>query len=185
MLVTDQLTNHFDNPNELLATESMMIVKEHIIDTYGEVRYTMADGQSGGAIMQTVIASVMPGLLQGAQTTGSYPEGVSFFIEVKDCGVLSKYYQTAAGSALTLDQKTAIEGKDPAYCKTWVDSFTSAQIPTLSSNCGTGFPDAITYDPVTRPLGVRCSPFDMLVNLLGTAADADGNVKPKLPYDNT
>jgi hypothetical protein len=25
----------------------------------------------------------------------------------------------------------------------------------------------------------------MLVNLLGTAADADGNVKPKLPYDNT
>src|SRR5436309_14107545 len=65
------------------------------------------------------------------------------------------------------------------------DSFTSAQIPTLSSNCGTGFPDAITYDPATRPLGVRCSPFDMLVNLLGTATDADGNVKPKLPYDNT
>lgn len=185
MVVMAQLTNHFDNPNEFLATETMMMVKEHIIDTYGEVRYVMGDGQSGGAIMQTVISSVMPGLLQGAQTTASYPEGVSFFIEVKDCGLLSNFYQTSAGAAFTGTQRAAIEGKDAAYCKAWVDSFTSAQVPTLAGNCGNGFPASIVYDPVTRPQGVRCSPFDVLVNVFGTSKNSAGSVVPNLPYDNT
>src|SRR5256885_13180668 len=47
-----------------------------------------------------------------------------------------------------------------------------------------GFPAAITYDPQTRPQGVRCSIHDMLVAVYGTARDADGNIKPVMPYDN-
>jgi hypothetical protein len=184
MVANAQLTNHNDNNNEFLAAEQMMMVKEHIIDTYGEIRYTMSDGLSGGSMMQTVISSVMPGLLQGIQPAWSYPDAVSTWIETRECGMLANYYQTPAGTTLTDPARDAIEGKPNAYCKTWVSSFINPQVPTLPNNCGPGFPPAIVYDPVSRPTGVRCSIHDVLVNIFGTIIDTDRNLKPKLPYDN-
>lgn len=135
-------------------------------------------------MMQTVIASVMPGLLQGIQTGISYPDAVSTWIETRDCGLLAHYYETATGGPLTAEQRSAIEGKPSTYCTKWVGSFINPQIPTLPNNCGSGFPAAIVYDPQTRPTGVRCSIHDMMVNIFGTTTDTDRNVKPKLPYDN-
>lgn len=184
MVAAAQLTNHNDNNNEFLAAEQMMMVKEHIIDTYGEIRYTMSDGASGGSMMQTVIASVMPGLLQGIQPGASYPDAVSTWIETRECGLYGQYYQTAAGSNLTAAQKAALEGKDNGYCLKWIGSFLNPQIPTLAANCGAGFPASIVYDPVLRPNGVRCSIHDMMVNIFGTVVDTDRNTKPKMPYDN-
>jgi uncharacterized tannase-like protein DUF6351 len=184
MVVNAQLTNHNDNNNEFLAAEQTMMVKEHIIDTYGEIRYTMSDGLSGGSMMQTVISSVMPGLLQGIQPAWSYPDAVSTWIETRECGMLAKYYQTPAGVTLTGPQRDAIEGKPNAYCNAWISSFINPQVPTLPNNCGAGFPAAIVYDPLLRPTGVRCSIHDMMVNIFGTIVDTDRNVKPKLPYDN-
>jgi hypothetical protein len=179
-----QLTNHNDNNNEFLAAEQMMMVKEHIIDTYGEIRYTMSDGESGGSMMQTVIASVMPGLLQGIQPRASYPDAVSTWMETRECALYGQYYQTLAGSTLTAAQKAALEGKDSGYCLKWIGSFIDPQIPTRAANCGGGFPASIVYDPATRPTGVRCSIHDVLVNIFGTVIDTDRNVKPKMPYDN-
>jgi len=184
MTVNAQLTNHNDNNNEVLAAEATMMLKEHIVDTYGEIRYTMSDGLSGGSMMQTVISSVMPGLLQGIQPAWSYPDAVSTWMETRECGLLAQFYQTPAGTPLTVTQRSALEGKPNAYCNTWLTSFINPQNPRLPNNCGTGFPAAITYDPATRPIGVRCSIHDMMVNIFGTIIDADRNVKPRMPYDN-
>jgi hypothetical protein len=65
MTANSSSTEHSLNNNELLAAETMMMVKEHIIETYGEIRYTMSDGSSGGSMMQTNISTVIPGLLNG------------------------------------------------------------------------------------------------------------------------
>lgn len=184
MVVTAQLTNHRDNNNEHLAAEQMMMVKEHIIDTYGEVRFTMSDGGSGASMMQTNIATIMPGLLNGIQPARSYPDAVSTWLETRDCGTLASFYKTAAGAALTATQQQAIEGKPPGYCTSWVGSFINPQNPTIAGNCGAGFPASIVYDPLLRPTGVRCSIHDMMLNIFGTIVDIDRNVKPKLPYDN-
>lgn len=185
MVVKAMLTNHLHNNNELLAAENMMRIKEHLIENYGEVRYTMGDGDSGGSMMQTVIASAMPGLLQGLQTGLSYPDAVSTWMETRDCGLLANYYATAAGQALPDAARSAIDGHPTSYCGTWVGTFITPQNPRLPVNCGAGFPASIVYDPRTRPQGVRCSVHDMLVAIYGTFKDTDGNVKPQLPYDNT
>ncbi len=184
IVVAAQLTNHNDNNNEFLAAEQMMMVKEHIIEAYGEIRYTMSDGGSGGSMMQTVIASVMPGLLQGIQPNISYPDAVSTWIETRECGMFGRYYLTPTGATLTTDQRAALEGKPNAYCNTWIGSFINPQSPSLPNNCGAGFPATIVYDATLRPTGVRCSIHDVLVNIFGTAVDTDRNVKPRLPYDN-
>lgn len=185
MVAHSQLTNHNDNNNELLAAENLMMIKEHIIDTYGQIRYTMSDGESGGSMMQTVIASVMPGLLDGIQPALSYPDAVSTWIETRDCGILNRYYQTASGTAFSGTARAAVNGHpDATYCDKWAGSFITPQVPTVPTNCGPGFPGAIVYDPVLRPNGVRCSIHDMLTPILGTVVDTDRNVKPNLPYDN-
>ena len=129
MVVKAMLTNHLHNNNELLAAENMMRIKEHLIENYGEVRYTMGDGDSGGSMMQTVIASAMPGLLQGIQTGLSYPDAVSTWMETRDCGLLSNYYRTAAGQALSDTAKAAINGHPASYCDKWVGSFIAPRTP--------------------------------------------------------
>jgi hypothetical protein len=183
--VNSQLTNHNDNNNEFLATENIMMVKEHLIDNYGEVRYTMADGGSGGSMMQTVPASVMPGLLDGLQTGISYPDAVTTWIETRDCGTLVNFYGTAAGSTISSSARAAINGHPTAqHCERWVASFINPQDPTRPGNCGAGFPVGIVYDATLRPTGVRCSIHDMMTPVIGTVIDTDRNVKPNLPYDN-
>ncbi len=180
-------TEHSQNNNELLAAETMMMVKEHIIERYGEIRYTMSDGCSGGSMMQTVISTVMPGLLNGIQPSCSYPDAVSTWIETKDCGLLrANYFSTPNGSLLTEAQRAAISGHPTSnYCNTWVTSFLGQFLPTNTNNCGAGFPASIVYDPTLRRNGVRCdtdgSPQEPQ---WGAFVDADGNTKTKLPYDN-
>lgn len=183
--VNSQLTNHNDNNNEFLATENIMMVKEHLIENYGEVRYTMADGGSGGSMMQTVPASVMPGLLDGLQTGISYPDAVTTWIETRDCGTLNNFYSTAAGSTISTTARAAINGHPTAaHCGTWVASFINPQDPTRPGNCGAGFPVGIVYDANLRPTGVRCSIHDVMTPIVGTVTDTDRNIKPNLPYDN-
>ena len=177
-------TEHSQNNNELVAAETLMMVKEHIIENYGLIRYTMADGGSGGSMMQTVIASVMPGLLQGLQTGISYPDAVSTWIETKDCAILGRFYATSQGSSFSDAARAAINGHPTAYCGTWIASFVNPQDPVRPNNCGAGFPLSITYEPTLRRKGVRCSIHDIQQPEWGTFVDTDGNVKTKLPYDN-
>jgi hypothetical protein len=184
VIANSSSTEHSQNNNELLAAETMMMVKERVIERYGLVRYAMADGGSGGSMMQTVISSVFPGLIQGLQTGISYPDAVSTWIETQECALLGRFYATPQGAAFDEAAKTAVNGHPSTYCGTWIASFVNPQDPVRANNCGAGFPVAITYDPILRRKGVRCSIHDIQAPQWGTFVDVDGNVKTKLPYDN-
>ena len=54
-----------NNCAELLAAETMMMVKEHFIETYGTPAATIGWGGSGGSYQQHQIADNYPGLLDG------------------------------------------------------------------------------------------------------------------------
>ena len=65
MVATHSLNVHNSNLNTVVSAESVMMLKEHIIETYGPIRYVIGQGGSGASIQQQVIANDYPGLLDG------------------------------------------------------------------------------------------------------------------------
>ena len=59
--------------NDVVSAEALMMLKEHLTETYGAIRYTMSDGCSGGSMQQHWIASNYPGLLDGIQPLVQLP----------------------------------------------------------------------------------------------------------------
>jgi len=186
MIATASLTDHGTNSNDTLGAETVMMVKERITENYGQIRYTIGDGCSGGSIMQQSIASAYPGLLDGIQPQCSFPDTFTTFIEIADCGDLqAHYYLTPDGAALTAAQRSAINGhKNTGFCATWISQFLPAGDPTRAANCGTGFPAALVYNKTTNPRGIRCDGTDHDVAIVGTFVDTDGITKANPAVDN-
>lgn len=186
MVASASLNNNGTNANHVLAAESVMMVKEHIAEQYGPIRYTIGNGCSGGSIQQHTIASAYPGLLDGLQPNCSYMDQFNIELEIKDCGLLAgNYFVTGAGAALPAEKRAAIGGQNnPGFCQVWVNSFVPAYDPKRTANCGAGFPTALVYDPVLRPDGVRCDILDHEANRIGTFIDSDGVRKANKVFDN-
>ena len=184
MVAASHLTNNGSNTNNTLAAETVMMVKERIIENYGPIRYTMSDGCSGGSIMQDSISSAYPGLTNGTQVNCTYQDMLTTWIEVTDCGLVqANYYATPNGSALSTAKRTAVNGQVQGFCTTWTGSFLGALNPKTANNCGTGFPAALVYS-ATNPNGIRCDTYDHDASLLGTFIDTDGLTKANTPRDD-
>jgi hypothetical protein len=198
LVAVNSMTDSLYNDNRVLMTETLMMMKEKIIDSYGEVRYVMGNGCSGGSINQLTAASIFPGLLDGIQPTCTYPDSETTAIEVSDCALLVNYYNSAAWATLTVgltqDQinarKAAINGHlDQSGCHAWVSSFSNLgrpgnYIPTIVLNNTIGntgpdpraqgpgnnctLPSSQVYDPVNKPDGIRCTGQDNAVAIWGT-----------------
>src|SRR5439155_14926866 len=118
MVVDNSLTDSLYNSNRILVAETLMMMKEYIVDHYGEIEYTLGNGCSGGSIQQNTAASTFPGLLDGIQPSCDFPDSITTGLEVNDCVLLVNFYAglewTALTSGLTQAQinakKTAING---------------------------------------------------------------------------
>lgn len=186
MVAQSSLNNNGTNANHVLAAETLMMVKERIIEQYGPIRYTIGNGCSGGSIQQHTIASSYPGLLDGIQPNCSYMDQFNIEMEIKDCGLLAgNYFVAGAGATLSAEKRAAIGGQlNPGFCQVWVGSFVPAYDPKRAANCGPGFPAALVYDPVLRPDGIRCDLLDHEANRIGTFIDTDGVRKANKIFDN-
>src|SRR5262245_54841329 len=132
MVVDHSLTDSLFNSNRVLNAETVMMMKEHIVDTYGEIRYYLGNGCSGGSIQQNTAASIFPGLLDGIQPSCDFPDSITTGLEVGDCVLLVNFYAGADWLALqggfTQAQinakKTAINGHlDHRGCQSWNNAF--------------------------------------------------------------
>ena len=63
-----------NNCNDLLAAETMMMVKERFIEAFGKPLFTMGQGASGGSYQQLQIADNYPGLLDGILPGATFPD---------------------------------------------------------------------------------------------------------------
>lgn len=187
MLATSSLNDHGTNANHALGAEALMMLKEHIVETYGPIRYTVGTGGSGGAIVQLTMASSYPGLLDGLIPSATYADALTNGIEISDCGIFNAeggYIASVPApeqTALTL----AFTGhSSPFHCASWNGAFLPSGNPANANNCGAGFPAALVYHPTGNPGGIRCSHPEHNVNLLGSRTYPDGVTRANQPLDN-
>lgn len=165
------LDNTGHSCNLVTAAESLMMVKERLIEQYGELRYTIGTGCSGGSITQQMVANAYPGIYQGILPTCSYTDVFSTAVQFAEYHLLRLYFENPsrwAPGVLWLEPQWAeVEGHISHVNAVAADEafFKSATNPA-NPECP-GLPPALLYNAQTNPGGVRCGVPDFLINVLG------------------
>ncbi|WP_330177236.1 tannase/feruloyl esterase family alpha/beta hydrolase [Streptomyces sp. NBC_01498] len=170
-----------NNCNDLLASETVMTVKEHFTERYGVPRFTIGWGCSGGSYQSYQTADNYPGLLDGIIVGCSFPDVTSATnTTLLDARLLDHYFTATAPGTFSAEQQTAVAGFRER-----------ASIPNLSDGAKRLDPDAEfpaalpedqRYDALTRPDGARGTVFDHTVNVYGRDRRTGAALRP---LDNT
>lgn len=159
-----------NNCDDVISSETMMMVKGHFVNEFGLPVHTIGIGGSGGAIQQYMMAQNYPGLLDGLMPQISFPDN-AIYESVIDCSLLAHAFDSTKAS-WTDDQKTAVSGY--SSFKTCTDSWMSrgqalslANSQVKAAACNQTIPKALAFDPVSNPAGARCDYFDDMVNVYG------------------
>ncbi len=195
------------NVNLVTAAESLVMSKEHIVEQYGPVRYTIGTGCSGGAIAQQHIANAYPGIYQGLIVQCSYPDVWTTATQFADYNLLNEYL----GNQVSEDPADIVAFVEalltsPVFAVQWPALYGHLPInPVVSDlaffpsaspdqeNCPGLAGKAEVYDPDTRPDGLRCGLIDYMVSQFGTRAPEAWSPNEQLlsrgfggiPLDNT
>ena len=90
------------------------MAKEHLIDDYGTLRYTIGTGCSGGSLAQQQVANAYPGVYQGILPQCSFPDAWSTGQQLADYHLTRNYFENptgwGTGVAWTPTQIAAVEG---------------------------------------------------------------------------
>jgi hypothetical protein len=169
-----------NNCSTIISAEAAMMVKEHFIDTYGPVQFTIGWGGSGGAIQQYEIADSYPGILDGIIPSISFPDPLTTAGPVTDCKLLDSFFSGPSGSSFTTAQKTAVSGyNDYTTCESWDATF--ANRSTATGSCNPAIIPPAEQWSATNPTGIICNSDEQIVNQLGVDP-ATGF--PNSPLDN-
>ena len=154
LVATSSMNVLGNNCNTVTSAETVVMLKEHIQERYGSIRYTFGRGGSGGAIGQTMVSNNYPGLLQGITVTSAFPDNISTGAEVFDCHLLVQYLERHPASPINgpqLFSEVSGHGTSPNTCPSWEALFA----PVIDPRNGCGVPAEEHYDPETNPTGCR------------------------------
>ena len=165
-VMSTALDNSGHDCDVVIQAESLMMAKEHLIESYGTLRYSIGTGCSGGSLAQQWIANAYPGIYQGILPTCSFPDTWTSATQVADYHLLLSYFDSLPTTLRELWnplQWAAVEG-NPLPLDAIVSDigFFSAIVP--GNLCG-GVSSQQVYNAKTNPGGVRCSIADMAINV--------------------
>jgi hypothetical protein len=161
-MVATELVNQLHS-NAVLQGETLMMLKEHFIKTYGVPKWTVGFGGSGGAIQQLLITEMYPGLLDGLQPSLSFPDSS---MQTADSGLLQNFWRKADPTVWTDAKKVAVGGYTLGTTAAWERSFVPIALASNAKGCALK-DESKVYDPVKNPKGVRCTSQEMRVNIYG------------------
>lgn len=99
------------NCNDLLASETHIMVKERFIEHYGVPVYTIATGASGGSYQSHQTADNYPGVFDGIIVSSSFPDVTSATIfTLADARLLQHYFATTNREDFSVAQQQAVAG---------------------------------------------------------------------------
>jgi hypothetical protein len=156
-----------NNCSDLLAAETMMMVKERFIESYGLPTGTIGWGCSGGSYQAHQIGDNYPGLLDGIVVGCSFPDVSHAAISVHSFGarLLYHYFSRSAAVPWTRAQQVAVAGF--ADYPTLVSMATRADRLNPRGQYSDALPADLLYEPRKNPRGVRCTVYDHAVNVYG------------------
>jgi len=162
-----------NNCDDLLAAETMMMVKERFIETYGRPRYTIGWGCSGGSYQQHQIGDNYPGLLDGIIPSCSFPEvGFGTAYTLADSRLLWHYYQNT-DLTWTEEQLRAASGFGVFATIPNLDNGAARLDPVpgrpdrASAEFDASVDPSLRYHPIDNPNGARATIYDHAVNSYG------------------
>jgi Tannase-like family of unknown function (DUF6351) len=178
-VMSTALQNAGHNCNIVTEAESLMIAKEHLIEQYGTLRYTIGLGGSGGALLQHQVANAYPGIYQGLLPSASFQDAWSNAQQLVDDHLSLAYFEHpetwGKGIAWTPTQIAAVDG--PPNTPILFDALFWETVGEPA--CGEGAGGGVAgggggiggsgegYDPETNPGGVRCGLADYMINVFG------------------
>lgn len=169
-----------NNCNDVLAAETMMMVKERFIESHGPPLYTIGLGCSGGSYQTHQIADNYPGLLDGIIPGCSFPDvAFSTVMMVTDARLLNHYFTTVGKGRFTKEQQRSISGF--LIHESMANVSDKAGRITIGEFCPDVLPEVLRYHPTDNPNGARCEVFEHYVNVYGRDPDT-GFVRR--PLDN-
>lgn len=195
------------NVNLVTAAESLVMAKEHIVEQYGPLRYTIGTGCSGGAIAQQHIANAYPGIYQGLIVQCSYPDVWTTATQFADYNLLNEYLgNQVSEDPADLASFVGSLLSSPVFAVQWPALYGHLPINPIVSdlaffpsaapnqeNCPGLAGQADVYDPEARPDGLRCGLADYMLNQFGARPPEVWSTNEQLlskgftgiPLDNT
>jgi hypothetical protein len=169
-VMSTALDNAGHNCNLATEAESLIMAKEHLVDHYGTLRYTIGTGCSGGSLVQQQVANAYPGIYQGILPQCSFQDAWSNAEEISDYHQTRKYFEHpegwGTGIAWSYNQVAAVEGH-PNYGNPIIfDTVYWEELANPAKSCP-GVASAEAYNPETNPGGVRCTLADYMFNVFG------------------
>lgn len=189
-IVSATLNVFGQNCNDLLASETHIMVKERFIEHYGVPDYTIATGASGGSYQSHQTADNYPGVFDGIIVASSFPDVTTATIfTLADSRLLNYYFTETNRESFTVEQQRAVSGFG-----SW------GSIPNLSRGAARLDPNYGFDTPLeeqggemsigalethryssANPNGLRATVYDHTVNVYGRV---DGSEIAQRPLDN-
>jgi hypothetical protein len=182
VLASHALDNAGHNCNLASEAEALIMTKEHVIKTYGNVLWTIGSGCSGGSLVQQQVANAYPGLYQAITPQCSFTDAWSSAMEYEDYVMLLQYFETPSrwspGTVWTPAQISAvIDHPNVGNPVTFTSVIPNSGDPSRSCP---SVPSSQVYNPQSNPGGVKCTLQDYMVNVFGKRPDGFAN----RPFDN-
>src|SRR5256714_7684565 len=195
-VMSTALDNAGHNCNIVTEAESLVMAKEHLIEEYGTLRYTIGTGCSGGSLVQQQVANAYPGIYQGILPQCSFQDAWSNGQEISDYHLTRAYFEHpekwGTGVVWTPAQIAAVEGH-PNYGNAIIfDTVYWESLANPPTGCGSGVPSSQVYNRETTPSGVRSTLADYMINVCGPRPESLWGPQEKqlghgfagLPIDN-
>jgi hypothetical protein len=198
-IATATLNTFGNNCNDLLSSETIIMVKERFIESYGVPKFTIGTGSSGGAYQSNQTGDNYPGTFDGIVTMNSFPDVTTGMVPMHSSRLFELYLVSRPGR-YTVDQVKAMTGYLSVQPQ-GADGKFLGQLQEMSRARGdrmdprVAFQDGVEigvgptsrYDPATNPFGARGDVYDHTVNVYGVISDtpAPGISKfAQRPLDN-
>lgn len=153
------------NCDDLLSAEVMAQTKQVFADTFGDPRWTIGWGCSGGSYQGHQIADNYPGLLNGVIAGCSFPDvGFGTSQMLFDSRVLKNYFDRSPGAFTTTQQQAVAGFGVPNALASMSDG---AKRLDPDAEFDSSVPAQTRYNAMTNPTGARGTVWDHGRNAYG------------------